>query len=367
MSRRGFGRYVPVAERRAKAERKQEKLRASGRDVKPVRIAGRALAKSFWGKAWCENLEAYSDYSNRLPRGRTYARNGSILDLQIARGRIDALVNGSQLYTVALRIAPVEAEHWSRVRGECAGQISSLVELLQGEFSTGVMGVVTRPGSGLFPSPREIELSCSCPDWATMCKHVAATLYGVGARLDDEPEMLFVLRGVDPGEMLEEAIDRGVTERRRGRVLEVDDLSSVFGVDIDFSEDALEMPRTVPSKKPSKVPSKKPTKKPSKVSSKKPSKVPSKKSSTVSSKKPTKKPSKVSSKKPSKVSTAATSSNIDVVLAAIEAEPGLRTPELAEQLGLPRSAVVRAIARLKEWGLVVFVGPRQSGGYRPVE
>jgi len=324
VSRRGYPRYVPVAERRAKAERKQKKLRAAGRDVKPVRITG-AIAKSFWGKAWCANLEAYSDYSNRLPRGRMYARNGSILDLQIAKGRIDALVSGSRLYTVALQITPVEAKRWSRIRSECAGQIGSLVELLQGKLSTGVMGVVTQPGSGLLPGPEEIELSCSCPDWATMCKHVAAVLYGAGARLDDEPEMLFALRGIDPAEMLEEAIDLGVPERQaRGRVLlEVDDLSSVFGVDIDFSEEAREETVNEAAVEPEE---------------------------------------KALAEKE-----AVASSTTDTVLAMIEAEPGLRTPELAERLGVPRSAVVRAVARLKEWGLVGFVGPRRSGGYRPID
>ena len=238
-------RYVPVAERRAKAAKKAKKLRKSGRALRPVEIQGRAIARTFWGKAWCENLEAYSDYSNRLPRGRTYARNGSVIDLQIAPGRIDALVSGSELYEVTLGIAPLAAERWRALQGACAGQIDSLVELLQGQLSRGVMEVVTRPGEGLFPTPKEIDLACSCPDWATMCKHVAATLYGVGARLDDEPEMLFALRGVDPSHLIEQsiaqAIERGVAPRgsARGRVLVADDLATIFGVDIDFSDDAL--------------------------------------------------------------------------------------------------------------------------------
>ena len=241
-----WGRYVPVAERRAKARRKVAKLQKAGRKIQPVEIAGRAITTTFWGKAWCANLEAYSDYANRLPRGRTYARNGSVVDLQIGPGRIDALVAGSSLYEVALRITPLPKARWKAVREACAGQIHSLVELLGGRISKGVMEIVSRPGQGLFPAPKEIKLGCSCPDWAVMCKHVAASLYGVGARLDHDPAMLFALRGVDPAEMIAEAVDRGVggpsdqrsngTSRRRGRAartLSADDLSSVFGVDID--------------------------------------------------------------------------------------------------------------------------------------
>ena len=244
-------RYVPVAERRARGSKKIAKLRKSGRDIKPIEIEGRTIAKTFWGKAWCENLEAYSDYANRLPRGRTYARNGSILDLQIERGQIDALVNGTSLYKITLRISPLPDAQWAAIRKSCAGQIDSLVEMLRGELSNGVMEVVTRAGTGLFPSPKEIDLSCSCPDWAVMCKHVAATLYGVGARLDHEPEMLFSLRGVDPAEMVEEAIDHGMAQRRqgRGRVLAAGNLSSVFGVDIDFSDEVPPSP-TKPLRKP---------------------------------------------------------------------------------------------------------------------
>ena len=228
--------YVPVAVRRHRAAQKVTKMKKAGQDVSPVEIAGRKITTTFWGDAWCRNLEAYSDYSNRLPRGRTYVRNGSVIDLQIEAGRIRALVSGTDLYTVDIKIKPLPKQKWSEIKGKCAGQIGSLVELLKGSLSKSVMEIVTRKGEGLFPSPREISLSCSCPDWATMCKHVAATLYGVGARLDLEPELLFTLRGVDPTEMVEAAIEQPTAAGRalKGRVLETDELSSVFGVDIDM-------------------------------------------------------------------------------------------------------------------------------------
>jgi uncharacterized Zn finger protein len=237
--------YVSVAERRRRAAKKIAKMKKAGRDIAPVEIAGRKIATTFWGEAWCKNLESYSDYSNRLPRGRTYVRNGSVLDLQIEAGRVRALVSGSKIYKVDIKIKPLVKKRWADIKGRCAGQINSLIELLRGSISKGVMEIVTRKGEGLFPSPREISLDCSCPDWAAMCKHVAATLYGAGARLDHEPGLLFTLRGVDPAEMVEAAVDQPPTAYKsgRGRILDTDELSSVFGVDIDMdevsSEDAL--------------------------------------------------------------------------------------------------------------------------------
>ncbi|WP_005036008.1 SWIM zinc finger family protein [Holophaga foetida] len=247
----GYPPYVPVAERRAKAQRQMERLAKKGQVISPVRIEGRSIASTFWGKAWCENLERYSDYSNRLPRGRTYVRNGSVVDLQILRGKIEARVSGSSIYRVAITIDPLPQARWQKLCEDCSGAIDSLVELLQGRFSKGVMERVCEEGKGLFPSPAEIELSCSCPDWADMCKHVAATLYGVGARLDEKPELLFLLRGVDPAELLAHA----ASDMPLGApapsdlVLEGDDLAELFG---------LEMAEAVPSAKPKAQARKKP-------------------------------------------------------------------------------------------------------------
>ena len=240
--------YVPVAQRRRQAESKIAKLKKSGRVVAPVEIEGRKIARTFWGEGWCHNLEAYSDYSNRLPRGRTYVRNGSVIDLQIEAGRIRALVSGSSIYEVEIMIVPLASRQWTEIKKKCAGQVGSLVELLKGSISKSVMEIVSCKGEGLFPHPREISLSCSCPDWATMCKHVAAVLYGVGARLDHSPELLFTLRGVDPTELVEAAVEQPPPLRkpRKGRVLETKELSSVFGIDI---ETGTEKPRRRARKK----------------------------------------------------------------------------------------------------------------------
>lgn len=231
----GFAPYVPVAARKAQVKRKLQSLQKSGHEVSPVEITGRKIATTFWGTAWCDNLERYSDYSNRIPRGRTYVRNGSVIDLQVGAGQVDALVSGSSLYTVVVKVAPVPAPRWRTICGRCAGGIDSLVELLQGRFSTGVMEHLCRQGTGLFPTPAEIEFMCSCPDWASMCKHVAAVLYGVGARLDRRPELLFRLRQVNEQELIAGA-GADVPLSRKGpaaaKVLKETDLADVFGVEL---------------------------------------------------------------------------------------------------------------------------------------
>lgn len=233
--------YVPVAARKANAAREAQKLTKSGEKLAPVAIEGRTIAKSFWGKSWCENLERYSDYENRLPRGRTYVRNGSVIDLKVARGEITALISGSEIYSAKITIQPVSPQVWKELCADCAGSIDSLVELLQGRFSKAVMERVCVPAKGLFPSPKEIKLSCDCPDGARMCKHVAAVMYGVGARLDKSPELLFTLRGVDHTELVAKAgrdLPLGKKSASSKRILAGADLAALFCLDIAANKDA---------------------------------------------------------------------------------------------------------------------------------
>ena len=230
----GWKRYVPVAVRRQKTERTVAKLQKKGGVLLPVAAYRGAIAKSFWGKAWCQNLERYSDYSNRLPRGRTYLRNGSVIDLKIAPGEVTAQVMGSSLYRITVSIREVAGTHWQAIARDCARSIDTLVELLQGQLSTSVMERITRPGTGLFPSPKEISFSCSCPDSAALCKHIAATLYGIGARLDAEPELLFGLRKVDAKELIARAGEGGTPVQKlpdASRILDLSKLFDVFGID----------------------------------------------------------------------------------------------------------------------------------------
>jgi len=237
----GWAPYVSVAERRRQASKKIAAMTKKGEKVAPVVIVGRVIATTFWGKAWCDNLESYMDYENRLPRGRTYVRNGSVVDLKIAPGKINALVSGSSLYSVEINIKPVDKARWQGVIKSCSGQIDSLVELLQGKLSRAVMAAVTSTDKGLFPAPQQISLKCSCPDSATMCKHVAATLYGVGSRLDNEPELLFLLRQVDHLELIAKASMPAAgakTTATTGRQLKTKDLGSIFGIEIDVGQPA---------------------------------------------------------------------------------------------------------------------------------
>ena len=196
----GWPAYVPVAERRKKAAREIARLKKAGQKVAPVVVEGRKIAASFWGKAWCDNLESYQDYAYRVERGRSYVRNGAVIDLRIGPREVRAKVIGSEIYAILITIKPLPAAAWTSICADCAGRVNSLVELLQGKLSKPVMERVCRQADGLFPKPADIKFSCSCPDGASMCKHVAAALYGAGARLDAEPDLLFRLRAVDAGQ-----------------------------------------------------------------------------------------------------------------------------------------------------------------------
>ncbi|MES2017705.1 MAG: SWIM zinc finger family protein [Pseudomonadota bacterium] len=243
----GWAPYVSVAQRRANADKAIKTLKKKGRVCVPVVIDTRAIATTFWGKQWCDNLEQYSDYENRLPRGRTYARNGSVVDLQIGTESITALVSGSSLYEVKVTVRPLEPDLWQAILARCAGQVASLVELLQGRLSAAVMAVVAQAGSGLFPAPRQIRFTCSCPDGANMCKHIAAALYGVGHRLDQQPELLFLLRNIDPAQLIQGAVQGTLVQAETdpGQNLADADLSALFGIDLDVAAVSIASPAPV--------------------------------------------------------------------------------------------------------------------------
>ncbi len=233
-----FRPYVSVAEKRARAAKAIARIaKKRGRPAEPVLIQrrGRGIATTFWGKAWCDNLERYMDFANRLPRGRTYVRNGSVVDLAIVQGTVEARVAGSELYTVTVHIAQMKRARWRRVVTRCTGRIGSLVGLLRGELSGEVLAVLADAKEGLFPAPREITMDCSCPDWAGMCKHVAAVLYGVGARLDAKPELFFTLRQVDQNELLSSATSGAISRAGAGagKRIAAEKLADVFGIEIE--------------------------------------------------------------------------------------------------------------------------------------
>jgi len=240
-----FPRYVSVAEKKAKAARKLKKLKKKNPAIQPIVLESSAIAKTWWGKSWNLNLERYADYSNRIGRGRSYVRHGAVLDLQISAGQVKSLVQGSRTkpYTVIIKIKGITKNIWKNMKAACAGKLDSLPELLNGKFPKALEEVFTAQGRGLFPSPKEIDFDCSCPDWAYMCKHVAATLYGIGTRLDDDAGLFFKLRKVKIDDLIQQTLKdqsykllEKAEKMSSGKIAE-SDLSDMFGIDMEETMD----------------------------------------------------------------------------------------------------------------------------------
>jgi uncharacterized Zn finger protein len=226
--------YVTAAERRLRAHRQRRELVREGIEPRPVIVEGREIAHTFWGRAWCAHIESLADLATRLPRGRSYVRNGAVLHLDIGRGAVRARVSGTDLYRAEIAVGPLPAARWNAVRRACAGQIATAVELLSGKLSSAVMTVLCDPERGIFPRTGELDLSCSCPDGARLCKHLAAVLYGVGARLDEAPELLFTLRGVELEELVAAAGEAGARAGRDAPAAPFSDaeLADIFGIEL---------------------------------------------------------------------------------------------------------------------------------------
>jgi uncharacterized Zn finger protein len=236
-----YPRYVTAGEKKANAAKKLEQLKKKNPGIHPILLEGRTLARTWWAKSWNYNLERYADYSNRIGRGRAYVRNGAVLDLQIDAGKVESPVQGSRAkpYSVHIGINPLSKKIHRDIQVACEGKLDSLQALLAGEFPETLREIFMARDRGLFPSPKDIKFSCSCPDWAYMCKHVAATLYGIGARLDEEPALFFKLRQVEMRSMIARAVKDKTNKllRKAGnkskRVIAESDLSEVFGIEID--------------------------------------------------------------------------------------------------------------------------------------
>ncbi|MBC8550089.1 MAG: hypothetical protein H8D23_10590 [Candidatus Brocadiales bacterium] len=310
MSYWGFPRYVSVGEKKQKARKKLEQLRKKNKNIEPVIIEGRTLAHTWWGKAWNKNLEEYADYSNRIGRGRSYVRCGSVLDLQISGGEVKSLVQGSESkpYSVVIKIKALEKSIWKKIKDVCEGKLDSLQELLVGKFPKALDEIFTAHGKGLFPAPKEIDFDCNCPDWADMCKHVAATLYGIGARLDKDPNLFFALRKIEINDLITETVKGKTKEllakakKKSGRIIEDQDLSSVFGIELDSASLPPKEVKVKATRKDKTPKTKKTTsKQPEIKQTKSVSKSGTKKASTKTIKKATKDAAKVKvTKKPAK-------------------------------------------------------------------
>jgi uncharacterized Zn finger protein len=237
----GYHEYITVAEKRLKAQNMLKKLQKKNPGIKPITLTGKTLAETWWGKAWNKNLEKYADYENRIGRGRSYVRNDSVLDLQIKPGEVTSLVQGTRAkpYSIVVKIDNISNNIWKKIRTECEGKIESLQELLEGKFPKALSEIFVEQGHGLFPSPKEIKFQCSCPDWASMCKHVAATLYGIGTRLDKEPKQFFELRNAKMNDLITQAVKEKSkkmlekAKKKTSRVIEDKDIAGVFGVNLN--------------------------------------------------------------------------------------------------------------------------------------
>ncbi len=260
-----YPRYVSVAEKRAKAAKKLKQLKKKNPGINPIMIEGSRIARTWWGRSWNLNLERYADYSNRIGRGRSYVRHGAVLDLQINSGKVESLVQGSisKPYSVSIKIKALNKKTWQVIKTACGGKLDSLQGLLAGKFPKALGDIFMAQGKGLFPSPKEIDFSCSCPDWAYMCKHVAATLYGIGARLDEDAELFFKLRKVKMKDLVTGAVKDSArkllekAKRKTARVIADSDLADVFGIDMEGPVDAKKKKakgtkKTTRTKKPSK-------------------------------------------------------------------------------------------------------------------
>jgi len=238
MGNYGFPEYESVAEKKGKASRSLDKLRKKNPDIEPVIIEGRALAKNWWGKAWNLNLESYADFANRIERGKSYVRSNAVLDLKISKGRVLAKVQGSRSkpYEVEIKIDTLDNKKWEQVTALCNNRIDSLEQLIEGKFPKELEVLFKDRKYGMFPSPKEIHFDCSCPDWASMCKHVAAVLYGVGARLDVNPMLFFELRGLDGQELVRKSMEKKLESmmknagKKSNREIADEDISEIFGL-----------------------------------------------------------------------------------------------------------------------------------------
>lgn len=214
-----------------------KKQQKKGKQMHPIIVSGRKITKSWWGTAWCENLERYADYASRLERGKRYVRSGTVVDLKMEKGKIEARVQGRRKtpYKIEIRISPLNQQRCQNIIDQCSEKIENMEELISGNFPVSMKELFLGE-DGLFPKPSEISFNCSCPDWALMCKHVAAVLYGIGARLDSQPTLFFELRGVDIDRFLDVAVANKVeamlenAQKPSSRILEGADLNALFGV-----------------------------------------------------------------------------------------------------------------------------------------
>lgn len=218
-----FGYYGYFKPQITQEELKAKAAKAVKPGYKPVIIDGRIIAKTWWGRSWCDNIDRYADNYNRLDRGKKYVRSNAVVDLQLEGGKVTAKVIGSgrKPYDVEVFIQPLRKDKYEHILAECEGKLESLAALEEGKFPTEYKELFTAEGDGLFPSLGEIKFYCSCPDSSRVCKHIAAVLYAIGRRLDDDPLIFFSLRGIDVKSFSETVIKKEAMRLWNSSTLEI--------------------------------------------------------------------------------------------------------------------------------------------------
>jgi uncharacterized Zn finger protein len=156
-----------------------------------------AIGETWWSKRWVDVLESFG-MGTRLIRGRSYARQGQVLSIEIMAGQVKAQVQGSspQPYKVKIQLKPLSDEDWDEVTDVMAEQALFAAKLLAGEMPRNIEEAFAEVSLTLFPaSEADLRTNCSCPDWANPCKHIAAVYYILAERFDQDPFLIFKLRG----------------------------------------------------------------------------------------------------------------------------------------------------------------------------
>ncbi len=166
--------------------------------------SGRQFGKTWWASQWLAALERLID-PGRLSRGRSYARSGQVLNLDIKAGRVDSKVQGSRPspYKVTIEIKPLSEKEWGKVADAMAEQAIFAAKLLAGEMPQNIEEAFAAAKVDLFPASKgDLQTDCSCPDWSNPCKHIAAVYLLLGEQFDADPFLLFRLRGKSKPEVL---------------------------------------------------------------------------------------------------------------------------------------------------------------------
>ena len=226
--------YTTVASLKARAARATKTLK----DAEPVipHPHTRKMCLTWWGQEWCNNLESYADYRSRLERGRRYVRSNTVVDLKIFANQVKAKVQGTDLYEVTVDFAKPKPADIEKIKKLTGNRIANVEMLLKGNFPDELKELFTQNKPGLFPTPEEIKFDCDCLDWADMCKHVAAVMYGIGIRIDADPLQFFKLRGIDIDEFLTQVVDDKVANMLKNidvksdRIMKDANVATIFGI-----------------------------------------------------------------------------------------------------------------------------------------